>query len=147
MLDVNEWAELVSLSLTVPTVLLAALVLYYYSPRAAIAIHKVARGEPVNEVDYLVIGIVIGFTGGILDNIWWGIAWGTKFFDLAIHAWWFDNGVFSNIPFRQSAGIFAALYHLWPVIRNGSHALVQKLVVGTCTLGSFIMLTLKKSVW
>lgn len=62
--------------------------------------------------DWLVVGIVIGFAGNFVDNLFWGVHW---LFDLYDHpatpeilAW----GPTSNIVFRQIPGIVAVYCHL-----------------------------------
>ena len=117
-MDLTDIAEFISLALTVPTIYLAYRVLKAYGPRAMDGVRHLMRRESVTETDFLVIGITVGFIGAIADNTYWGIAWGAEFLELESTEWWFSNGVWSNIPFRQTAGIAAAIFHLWPVIKG-----------------------------
>ena len=131
-MSANELAEFGSLLLTAPTILLALFVVWNYGPRAREAVQNMVNNwgpkflgnqvkvRPVTDTDFLVAGIVVGFIGAAFDNIYWGIAWTSAFLDLPTESFWFSNGVWANIPFRQLSGIAAAIFHLWPV-RNNKH--------------------------
>lgn len=69
-------------------------------------------------VKWLVLGIVTSFLASIVDNLWWGIAWGNRYFDTPYWEWWFDNGVFSNIVSRQGLKLFAAWCHVKAAIES-----------------------------
>lgn len=49
----------------------------------------------------LILAEIIGAIGSIGDQTWWGIAWTEKFRNNPFWVFWFENGVFPNIPFRQ----------------------------------------------
>lgn len=112
----TDAAEFVSLVLTVPTVLLSAMVVWVFVPRAIRAL-RYRRPKDFTEVELLIAGIVIGFAGAFFDNIYWFLAWGAEFFHLPQRDWLFRNGVWSNIPFRQVAGSTAAILHLWAALK------------------------------
>lgn len=69
-------------------------------------------------VKWLVLGIVTSFLASIVDNLWWGIAWGNRYFDTPYWEWWFDYGVFSNIVSRQGLKLFAAWCHVKAAIES-----------------------------
>tara|TARA_R110000868_G_C10696822_1_gene748814 strand:+ start:84 stop:503 length:420 start_codon:yes stop_codon:yes gene_type:complete len=69
-------------------------------------------------VKWLVMGIVTSFLASIADNLWWGIAWGNRYFDTPYWEWWFDCGVYSNIVSRQGLKLFAAWCHVKAAIES-----------------------------
>jgi uncharacterized membrane protein len=62
----------------------------------------------------MILGVVTGFFGAILDNIWWGFAWSADFInpDSSFKQFFFDYGVYSNTIARQTLGVIAALCHI-----------------------------------
>lgn len=108
----NSYAEFISLILTVPTLVLSSWVCKMYGPTALAAARKLANRETVNEQEYLIMGITAGFAGAFADNAYWGLAWCAEFLNLSSAGWLFSHGVYSNLPFRQGAGILAASLHL-----------------------------------
>lgn len=108
----NEWAQYVSLCLTLPTIVLSLLVVARYGPRGWRAVKAMRRRKPT-EVELLITGISVGFIGSVVDNLYWGLAWGSDFLNLDVRDTLFDMGVWSNIPFRQVTGSIAAVLHLW----------------------------------
>lgn len=61
---------------------------------------------------WLVVGIVIGFTGAALDNFYWGLHWLADFYKSAWEPVLFQGGPISNVLTRQIPGIAAAYFHL-----------------------------------
>ena len=61
---------------------------------------------------WLVIGIVFGFTGNTLDNIYWGVTWCAALFHQPTHEHLFTGGPLANLIFRQGFGIWALYCHL-----------------------------------
>ena len=119
-LGLQQLAEFVSLTLTVPTVVLALTTVILFGPKAFKAIWN-RKKEPVEEKHWLIAGIAIGFLGGSLDNLYWGAAWTAALLE---HEWkepLFEAGVWANIPFRQATGIIAAGFHIWAALTY-SHA-------------------------
>ena len=102
----NEFAELVSIWLTIPFLYLSAFVLSHWKPYI-VSFFKAHR----TSMTWLGTGIFIGIVGQWFDNAWWGTAWGTRFLGHPATVWLFDNGVFSNIPFRQLAGLTSVYCH------------------------------------
>jgi len=106
--DVAEW---VSLALTAPTLVLCAWVVKEYG-REAIEGVRLARRGVFSRSHLLVVGIAIGFAGSFMDNLYWGFAWSAEAVSHPSRDWWFANGVWSNLPFRQGAGILAGVAHV-----------------------------------
>ena len=69
--NLQQIAELLSLGLTFPTVILAGAVVYMWFPSAREALLKETRSGQ----DWFVMGVAIGFVGAMLDNIYWFIPW------------------------------------------------------------------------
>lgn len=105
----NQLAILISEFLTVLVVGLSFAVVILWMPG------NPNRDEAVNQnesVRYLVTGIVLSFCASIGDNVWWGIAWGLRVENRPEWQWWFDNGVYANIVFRQGMKCIAAWCHI-----------------------------------
>lgn len=109
-MEISNAAEAISLALTAPTL--------YLARRTIAKFWRLAWGTlatPANQrTDYqwLILGIVVGFLGALLDNLYWGIAWTASYIDSPATAFWFEHGVFANVPFRQLAGIAAGYCHV-----------------------------------
>lgn len=102
-------AELISLVLAVPTILMSFIVVFLWRKQA---IKTIKKGGPQTDVEYLITGITIGFVGSAFDNLYWGAAWTASFLRWESKDLLFALGVYSNIPFRQAAGMIAAYYHI-----------------------------------
>lgn len=137
-------AELFSLFLTVPTILLSLLVCYKFLPRGWKAFKK-KKPEAITEVDLLILGIAVGFLGGAFDNLYWGAAWSSSYLGLPVKGWLFEHGVLFNIPFRQIAGLTAAILHLWALYKMRERIMVGWLVVGSAVVVTAILFILKES--
>lgn len=61
---------------------------------------------------WLIVGIVTGFTGNLLDNVYWGLTWLAYQYDHPAHEYMYAGGVFANIIFRQGIGMWAVYCHL-----------------------------------
>lgn len=101
-------AELVSLGLTLPTVVLALAVVYMWLPAAV----KAYRSRPLTAQDWFILGVVLGFAGQTCDNIYWALPWTADYLHLDARDSLFGAGVYFNIFFRQGFGITAAVCHL-----------------------------------
>lgn len=123
-MTIHKAAELISLSLTVPTVLLGLLVVAIWGKSSI----KALKERRKTATDWLILGIVISFVGSSLDNIYWGITWGSDLLGLESSERWFLNGVYANIPLRQTAGIIAAFCHLRGAVSWSSKGLPSGLV-------------------
>lgn len=113
-MNAPEWlqnfAEAVSLVWTWPTVILGISVVAHWAPYVY---KQLKEQEDLTSRDWLIMGVTVGFLGGVVDNIWWGVAWSFDFVELGNHRdWCFRHGVYSNIIFRQIFGAYAAYCHL-----------------------------------
>ena len=133
-------AEFLSLVLTVPTVILGALVVWYYSPRAISSLQKPV--DKMSETEMLIIGITIGFTGAVVDNVYWGLAWFHEMIGSSSAPLWFKNGVLSNVPFRQTAGIVAGSFHLYPIMISKKEKWELLKLIAKATASAAICLTI-----
>ena len=133
-------AEFVSLVLTVPTVILGALVVWYYSPRALASLRKPV--DKMSETEMLIIGITIGFAGAVVDNVYWGLAWFHEMIGSESSPLWFKNGVLSNVPFRQTAGVVAGAFHLYPIMVSKKEKWDLFKLIAKATASAAICLTI-----
>lgn len=108
----QDLIEFISLTLTVPTLALSLWVLVVFGPQSLKTLSTLLRGSRPTSAELLVMGISIGFLGAFFDNAYWGLAWASDFFKLDNRDTLFEFGAWSNIPFRQVAGIAAATLHL-----------------------------------
>lgn len=104
----QNFAELTSLALTFPTVVLAIAVIYMWLPSARDAWYRTDKTGQ----DWFVMGVAIGFMGAALDNIYWFLPWTASYLGDPSFQTLTNTGVFFNIFFRQSLGIGAAYCHL-----------------------------------
>lgn len=102
--SVQKMAEIISLAMTIPTLVLSGAVVYFWSSSL--------KQFPKTPNDWFITGVVFGFLGAFLDNTYWFIPWTASFLDLPIKTDLVDIGVYFNIFFRQGLGIFAAYCHL-----------------------------------
>ena len=103
---IGEW---VSLTATIPTILLAIVVVHAYGKKC---LPWVRSGEPFSRVQWLILGITLGFLGQVLDNVFWQVAWTLEFLELPWRQEVFQSGAWFNIVNRQLLGCLAALCHL-----------------------------------
>lgn len=139
-------AEFLSIALTVPTLFLGILVVYLWHKSAIKAIKK--DKEDRDETDYLILGITIGFVGAIIDNAYWGIAWLSSYLDLNNKSFWFESGVYANIPFRQIAKIIAGYLHIKGFILATQHsnkkmATINFLLILITLIAAILLLVIK----
>ena len=108
----QKLAELISLGLTVPTILLSIWVVrLYWRPSL-----EAVRAERRTSVEWFAIGITIGFLGSSLDNLYWAIPWTASYLGYTGTNDLVEAGVFFNIPFRQLCGSIAAYCHIRSVL-------------------------------
>jgi hypothetical protein len=107
-MDLQNIAELISLGLTFPTVILAFAVVYMWLPSA----RKAWLSASKTGQDWFVMGVAIGFIGAALDNIYWFMPWTASYISDPAFQTLTNAGVFFNIFFRQGLGILAAYCHL-----------------------------------
>ena len=115
-MNTQNTAEIVSLGLTVPTVVLGIGVCIHWG-RSAMAALLLSASER-SAIDWLILGIFVGFLGMVLDNSYWGIAWTASYIEHESKDALFNSGVYFNIPFRQLAGLYAAYCHLRSYARH-----------------------------
>ena len=94
--------------MTFPTVILAIAVVYTWLPSAREAINS---NNPKSH-DWFIVGVVAGFVGATLDNIYWFMPWTASFIGHEAFQTLTNAGVFFNIFFRQGLGIVAGYCHL-----------------------------------
>ena len=102
-------AEMLSLAMTIPTVVLAIAVVYLWLPAARVA----AKEDNRDAHQWFILGVVGGFLGAALDNAYWFIPWSASFIGEAqLFQTLTEAGVYFNVVFRQGLGIFAAYCHI-----------------------------------
>ena len=106
--ELQNIAELLSLGMTFPTVVLAGAVVYMWLPSARIAW---ANDNKCGH-DWFIMGVAIGFVGAALDNIYWFMPWTASYIQHDSMNDLVNMGVFFNVFFRQGLGIAAAYCHL-----------------------------------
>ena len=111
--------EVASAALTVATIALAIEVLRHWK---AAAVTSVKQTEPLSPDQWFILGVFIGFIGQSLDNTYWLMAWSSHYVDpeSATTLWLFENGFLFNIPFRQIAGILAAVCHVRAAVKTSN---------------------------
>ncbi len=109
-MSVYTAAELTSLFLTSWHVFLIACLLVVFFPgmRQTLGVsRRVWRAS-----QWFIVGVWLSHLGSLFDNSYWGVAWVTSLKAMAAKSWFFQNGVFSNIPFRNVLGIVSTFCHL-----------------------------------
>ena len=108
-MTIHRIAEMISLIMTIPTVLLAVSVVYLWLPAARAALKADSRDAH----QWFILGVVGGFIGSAVDNLYWFMPWTASFMgESAIFAKLTEFGVYFNVFFRQGLGIFAAYCHI-----------------------------------
>lgn len=108
-MNIHQLAEMISLIMTIPTVLLAAAVVYLWLPAARAALKEDSRDAH----QWFILGVVGGFLGSAIDNSYWFMPWTASFMgETEIFGQLTDFGVYFNVFFRQGLGIFAAYCHI-----------------------------------
>jgi len=131
MMNLQDIAELISLGLTFPTVVLAFTVIYMWLPSA----RKAWQNTNKTGQDWFVMGVAIGFVGAALDNIYWFIPWTAAFIGDPAFQTLTNAGVFFNIFFRQGMGIAAAYCHIKAAELSSTRSLK---VVNTLLISSYL---------
>jgi len=103
-----EIAELISVILTTPTIILSAVVVFLWGPKSI----QIFKRGPQDAAEWFIIGVAIGFLGETLDNMYWNIPWSLDFIRHSKADDFFEHGVIANIPFRQILGSVAAFCHI-----------------------------------
>lgn len=136
--EIQDLAELLSLWLTTPTIVLGVYVVVLWFHGA----FEAARKRNRNATDWFMLGVAIGFVGGCVDNGYWGLAWMASYLELESTQVWFNYGVFSNIPFRQVPGVLAAYCHVRSAIEFSGHGRLSVVLWGSFAAGLAIVLVL-----
>lgn len=136
----TDFAEAVSLALSFPTIVVGLGVLAHWWRDAweswkTPAIKRTA-------VNWLILGVTIGFLGGVLDNLYWFLAWSAEFIHHPSKNLLFEYGAWPNIPFRQCSGIYAAYCHLrsYYSAREENKNQLKLIVLGSFTAGALYIL-------
>tara|TARA_R110000851_G_scaffold241359_3_gene393977 strand:- start:492 stop:941 length:450 start_codon:yes stop_codon:yes gene_type:complete len=124
--DIQKAAELISLSMTVPTVVLGIAVMHRWGPAALVALKE----NTLDSHGWFILGVVSSFLGSAFDNLYWSIAWTSSFYDGEYTNTLVSKGVYFNIVFRQGTGIFSAYCHLKAadMALSGSNKVANKLL-------------------
>ena len=104
----RDFANAVSLALTPTTIYICMLCVSMFRFAAVRALFSKYR----KSVQWFSLGVAISFLGSTMDNIYWGAAWSAGFARWPIREFLFDNGVFSNVPFRQLGDSLGGYCHL-----------------------------------
>lgn len=108
-MSIHRIAEMISLIMTIPTVLLAVSVVYLWLPAARAALKEDSRDAH----QWFILGVVGGFAGSAVDNAYWFLPWSASFIGEAeLFQTLTGAGVYFNVVFRQGLGIFAAYCHI-----------------------------------
>lgn len=119
---IQKTAELISMFLTSPTIILSAVVLFYWS---RVALHSFKQEERKPQ-DWFAMGVCVGFLGSIADNTFWAIPWSLSFIDSDWFEPVFNSGVVFNIFFRQLCGMVAAYCHVRAAVEHISSKEVRQ---------------------
>lgn len=107
-LSIKGAAELISLGMTFPTVMLSIAVVVKWGPSAIAAWKARLRSSE----QWFILGVFLGFLGSIFDNCYWFIPWSASYIGHDSADSLFGAGVYFNIFFRQGLGVSAAYCHL-----------------------------------
>lgn len=110
--------ELISLWWTCPLVAGALVVVAIWGAE----IWERRNVTPWQARDWFILGVFISFTGEILDNLYWAIAWLAHMLQTTSAEAWFHWGCLPNIFFRQACGIAAAAFHLKAINMDSNKA-------------------------
>lgn len=111
-LQIHSFITWISLSLTPLTVLACVAVAYLFYPAFKKHLGEWRDRQILTGTAFMILGIWIGFIGAFFDNFYWGIAWDRYFHESPSTDFWFNNGVFSNVIFRQTFTLVSATLHV-----------------------------------
>ena len=137
--------QLQTLALTVPMLVLCIMVLAEIKKPTHNACFK-KRGERKTQMCWILFGLFFGFTGKVVESVWWSIPWTMAYIE---HPRWFEfnsYGVFFNIIFRQLFFTVSAYCHLRAFIPNDSSntnlKIVHYVLVASLFIGQGFVLAL-----
>lgn len=136
-MSTQDAAELISLTLSVPAIVLGIVVVLLYGIPALEGFRAAQRTRE----HWLIMGIVFGFIGGVLDNMYWAVPWTLEFFDSTWTTFFMMKGVYFNILSRQACGIVAAYCHIRGAIEihKGDKGLVLlNMLLAACALSASV---------
>ena len=105
---IDRVAEIISLTLTPPTVILGFGVLFKWFKPVVTSL----KSKTLKAYDFFLLGVFVSFVGSIVDNLYWSIPWSSSFIGTEYTDYLMSIGVYFNIIFRQCSGILAAYFHL-----------------------------------
>lgn len=114
--DIRKIAELISLILTVPCVVLAVGVIVMWGKDAI----EASRKKEKTAAQWFILGVAVSFIGTALDNMYWTIPWTYHFVGSPKSEFWIVWGPLFNIFFRQLCGILAGYCHIKSAILHGA---------------------------
>lgn len=112
--------ELQSLALTTPVLILCAFVVFE-------CLKPLKKSERGTQMRWILLGIIFGFFGNFVDNLYWMIPWTSNYLNLDFTAKLVNFGVFPNIFFRQFLTALAAYCHLRAFVPSG-HGTLRKAI-------------------
>lgn len=126
-MNIQDYGELVSIALTIPTIVLSAYVVLLWG-RPGLGVLRVG---PKNTTDWFILGVGFGFAGNVLDNAYWQVAWCAAFLRSEHAEALIQAGLFFNIVSRQSLGILAAYCHVRSFLEHSSRGSASNLSLVT----------------
>lgn len=134
--EILENSEFVSLVLTIPAVLFAFLVLFLWGKEAWKSFRTPKKEK--TSIQWLILGIFLGFAGYILDSIYWFHVWTMIHLDMPL--WKIPQmlGAVSNIFFRQTLGMVSAYCHIQSYIKTSpNHKFMENYTWGISIILGF----------
>lgn len=116
--NARRFVELLSLGLSATAITLSIAVLSAWWP----ATRRAAVRQNRTSVDWLMIGVFVGFLGGTFDSAYWQIPWTMNYFCSPCATDWIQWGVLPNIMFRNGCDILSAGCHLRAATIDGDAA-------------------------
>ena len=144
-------AELISMFLTFPTIILAGVVVFLWGPKALVSFHI----KDKDASDWFIMGVAIGFVGQVLDNLYWAIPWSLSYVASPLFEDFTNAGVYFNIFSRQSCGVVAAYCHIKSYISHQEASgnvndLTKKATIFSVLLGilyTFLLILCRNRDW
>lgn len=103
----KQAADILTVALSLPAVLMCLMVIRHWMPQARRAVR-----QRRDAADWLILGVTISFAGVAANMTWWAVYWLSRVWDHASQAWLLDTGSIVNLFSRQGAVIAAAYCHL-----------------------------------
>ena len=149
-MTLHQFLELLSLGLTIPTIVTAAVVVYLWVP----ACFASFREKDKQSLHWLIIGVAISFFGAVMDNAYWLSTWTAHYAKHPMSYSMIENGVYFNIVSSLLCGTAAAYCHLKAAIAHFSECdskCVSKILRNSLIAGLLYALAVwyveRKGVW